>query len=99
MIAAGIGALVLAAQAAGPTEPAAAPAAAAAPAKVAKAKDDPQKIVCKTETVVGSLIPKRICLSQENWDAMSQAGKSVTDDIQRGALQRPPRDMSTSGGG
>jgi hypothetical protein len=98
MISAVVGAFMLAAQAAAPVDPAAAPPAAAAPAKAPQPADPSQKIVCKNETTVGSLIPKRICLTQENWDEMRKAGQQVTRDIQNGAQQRPPRDMSVSGG-
>ena len=96
MIAAVIGALVLAAQAAGLAESAAPAPAATAPAKALQPKDASQKVVCKNETTVGSLIPKRICLTQEDWDAMRDAAKQVTRDIQTGALQRPSIEQSNA---
>jgi hypothetical protein len=101
MISAVVGVLVL--QASLPADPAAAPPilpppVAAAAAKALKPKDASQKRVCRNETTVGSLIPKRICLTQEDWDAMEAAGKQITRGIQDGAQQRPPRDMSISGG-
>ena len=96
MIAAGIGALVLAAQAASPTESAAAPvpAAAAPPAKTAKPKDDSQKVICRIETTVGSLIPKRLCGTKADWDALTEDGKTATENVQTRALTRPTADQA-----
>jgi hypothetical protein len=86
MIVAVVGALVLALQATAPVEPAAAPPAATAPAPAPK-PDDSQKIVCRNETVLGSIIPKRVCLTQANWDAARQAGQEYTKGVQSRALQ------------
>jgi hypothetical protein len=94
MIAALAGALVLAAQAAGPAEPAAAAPSAAAPAKPDKPKDDSQKVVCKYETTVGSLIPKRLCGTKADWAALSEDGKKATEEVQTRALTRPTADQA-----
>jgi hypothetical protein len=94
MIAAVIGALILAAQAAGPADTAATPPAATGPAKASKPQDDPQKVVCKTETVVGSLIPSRVCRTKSDWDAMTESGRKSTQDAQVKALTRPTFEQS-----
>jgi hypothetical protein len=31
-------------------------------------KDDSQKVVCKTEQFVGSMIPRRICKTKAQWE-------------------------------
>jgi hypothetical protein len=31
-------------------------------------KDDSQKIICKSEEFVGSMIPRRICMTKAKWD-------------------------------
>jgi hypothetical protein len=85
MIAAVAGALILAAQAAGPADTAATPPAKTAP----KPQDDSQAVVCKTETVVGSLIPSRVCRTKADWDAMTESGRKSTQDVQTKALTRP----------
>ena len=86
MIAAAIGTLVLAAQAAGPAEAAATAPVAKAPAKASTPKDDSQKVVCKDEAVVGSLIPRRVCMTQYDWDAARENAQKATQDIQTKAL-------------
>jgi len=45
----------------------------------AKKKDDSQKVVCKTEDVVGSMIPKRICMTRENWAKRRAEEKEFLD--------------------
>ena len=86
MIAALIGALVLAAQAATPVDPAAAPPAGKDSAKAAKPASDPNRIVCKTEATTGSLFPTRTCRTQAAWDALREEGQRLTQDIQTRAL-------------
>ena len=104
MISAVVGAFALALQAAEPVDPATASPAPATPVsatpvsgatvKAPKPADPSQQVVCKNEVIVGSMIPKRVCLTRESWAAMTSAGKEVTQDIQTGALQRPSRDMA-----
>ena len=45
----------------------------------AKKKDDSQKVVCKTEDVVGSMIPKRVCMTRENWEKRRADEKAYLD--------------------
>jgi len=45
------------------------------PKKVA----DPNKIVCRTEEVVGSKIPKRICLTRQQWDQIKQNSQEALE--------------------
>lgn len=65
----------------------AAPAAPAAPAK----KDNSQKIICKTEEIVGSMIPKRVCMTRAEWDKMAQADKDAIDPqaLSRARMEPP----------
>jgi hypothetical protein len=46
-----------------------------APAK----KDDSQKKICKTEEFVGSMIPKRICMTRADWERQAQMDKDAMD--------------------
>lgn len=56
------------------------------------AKADPsQKIVCKTERLVGSMIEKRICRTQDEWDAIESGAKQSVEDRQHFGLNPPPR--------
>lgn len=45
----------------------------------AKKKDDGQKVVCKTEDVVGSMIPKRICMTRADWEKRRAEEKAYLD--------------------
>ena len=48
--------------------------------KPAKNAIDPSlKIVCKTEDVVGSKIPKRICMTRQQWDEMKAVAKETLE--------------------
>ena len=40
-----------------------------------------QKKICRTEESTGSIMVKRICHTQAEWDAMSQANRGVTADL------------------
>lgn len=44
-----------------------------------KAVDPSLKVVCKTEEVVGSKIPKRICLTRQQWDQIKDNAKDALD--------------------
>jgi len=46
------------------------------PTKVA----DPNKIVCRTEEVVGSKIPKRVCLTRQQWDKIKDDAKDALNE-------------------
>ena len=59
------------------------PATAAAPAAPA-AKSDKTKLVCKTEQVVGSRLPVRVCLTQEDWNFRRAESQDELRKIQRG---------------
>lgn len=56
--------------------------AAAAPAKAEKA-NDPNKLVCKKEPVLGSRMPTRTCMTQGEWDMRKQEGRDQVDAAQR----------------
>lgn len=98
-----IGVLVLAVQATGVADTSAAapvppgPPTAVSPATVtgkAPLKDPSQKVVCKSEAPIGSLIPSRVCRTQETWDAMRDEGQRATANIQRRALTVPTAEMN-----
>ena len=66
-------------------EPAAAPASnqAANPPKAEKSMDE---MVCKKESVLGSRMKQRVCLTQAQWDARRQDSR---DEVERGQRARP----------
>ena len=51
-------------------------------AKPAK-KSDLDKIVCKTEDFVGSMIPRRICMKKSEWDQARQNGQEMMGKTQQ----------------
>ncbi len=71
------------------------PAANPAPAKPAK-KDDSQKIVCKTEDFVGSIIPRRICKTKADWE---QGAYDAKDALSKANLRANPVDLAGRPGG
>jgi hypothetical protein len=56
--------------------PAAATTAAAAPAEA-------DKMICKSERPMGSLIPKRICKTAAQWDAEREQSRKMLQDMQQ----------------
>jgi len=63
------------------------PAAPAAPAAT-KAKGD--KVICKSDSFVGSKIPRRICKTQSEWDQGREGAKDTLNEIGRGKNYRAP---------
>jgi hypothetical protein len=55
-------------------------------------KDDSQKIICKTEEYVGSLIPKRVCMTRADWEKQRQMEKDAIQgsDLYRQRAFSPP---------
>jgi hypothetical protein len=55
----------------------------------ALANDDPkaapepakEKKVCKTDNRTGSIMPKRTCRTQEEWDRLSEQGRADLDRV------------------
>ncbi|WP_296594828.1 hypothetical protein [Phenylobacterium sp.] len=69
------------AAAAPPAEPTTvAPAVAVAPAK--KAKPEPGDTVCKRESVLGSRMKQRVCMTQADWDARRTSARDELDKAQ-----------------
>ena len=54
------------------------------------------KIVCKTEATVGSMIPKRICMKKSEWEQGAANGKEFLGKLQQ--LQIDAKSLSPSGG-
>ena len=51
---------------------------------------DPQKKVCNEDIQTGSIMPKRTCKTQAEWDALTGRSKSNLDDLRD---QMKSRDM------
>lgn len=48
------------------------------------------KVVCKSEAVVGSLLPKRTCRTKAEWDQLTRDSRDLTNDIQTRRLTASP---------
>ena len=59
-------------------------------------KSDGEKIVCKTEATVGSMIPKRLCMKKSEWEQGAANGKEFLGKLQQ--LQIDAKSLSPSGG-
>jgi hypothetical protein len=68
--------------------PAAAAAATPAPTVAAKAAD-PDPVICKNEAVVGSRLPKKVCMRKSDADLRRQADQDATAKIQRLGMHGP----------
>lgn len=44
---------------------------------------DDDELICKNERVVGSRLPRRVCGTQRQWDAMRSGSQETTRDVQR----------------
>ena len=55
------------------SQPSDAAPAAPAPAAAQKARDDPDRVVCRTEPMQGSRITARVCRRKADWDRIEQA--------------------------
>lgn len=47
-------------------------------------KDDSQKIVCKTDEFVGSMIPRRICKTRAEWEEGAVDAQRAMDERRMG---------------
>lgn len=82
-----------------PAAPAAPPAPATATAPPAPlAKDDPNRIVCTREHVVGSNRPQKICMTVAERDRQRELAKRGMDESRRGS-GASKTDVGSPGGG
>lgn len=79
-----------------PTAPAAAPAPTAAPTPPAKKKDDPNRVVCTREHVVGSNRPQRICMTVREREELRQRAVD-SQNRQNGAYRGSDNDSASNG--
>ncbi len=86
-------ALMMSSTAAAPESAPPPPAQPAKPAKPPKlAKDDPNRIVCRQEPQIGSLVRgKKICKTQAEWKALAQESKDYSNQQQQrsGEVRNP----------
>ncbi len=62
------------------------PAAAAAepaPAEPIKTSATAERQICKTEALIGSRVPKRVCATKREWEARRREDKEALDSMQR----------------
>ena len=62
----------------------------AAPAAPPATKAKPDKMICKTDSFVGSKIPRRICKTRSEWDQGREGAKDTMNNIGRGGDYRKP---------
>ncbi len=48
------------------------------------------KRVCKNESVVGSRLPVRTCLTQAQWDRRAEESRKMTEKMSRGGVHMNP---------
>lgn len=46
-------------------------------------QNDESNLVCRNERVIGSRLPRRICATQRDWDAIREGSQETTRDAQR----------------
>ena len=56
------------------------------PGAVASNANDPERIICRNEAPVGSRLPKRVCKSALEWEAIAEEQKEDRRSMQRGAV-------------
>lgn len=62
------------------------------PVQPPQQKPDPsQKVICKTDREVGSMISTRECHTRAEWDQMANDSKNTLDDRSRFGVQAAPR--------
>lgn len=62
------------------------------PVQPASQKPDPsQKVICKTDREIGSMISSRECHTRAEWDQMANDAKESLDSRSRFGVQPPPR--------
>ena len=60
-------------------------------------KDDGSKIICKTESYVGSIIPRRMCMTKADWERGESDAREAKDKFdQKGGFKNP---VAISGAG
>ena len=60
------------------------PAAAATPVTPV-AKSDKDRMICKTEALAGSRVPKKVCATKSEWDARRQEDRDQLEKAQKAA--------------
>jgi hypothetical protein len=64
--------------------------------KAGAKKSDADKVVCKREQFVGSVIPRRICMTKAQWEEGEAAAKDTMDKRQ---MRTDPIALSGASGG
>lgn len=57
-----------------------------APGAVVVADNDPERIICHNDAPIGSRLPKRVCKSAREWDAIAEEAKEDGRNLRRGAV-------------
>lgn len=73
------------------------PDAASGDTRLAAAEDE--NLICETQNRIGSIIPKRVCMTQEEWDEVRRKSRDVTSETQRRSLGACTPGNSCAGGG
>jgi predicted secreted protein len=54
-----------------------------APAPAAQAAPVKEKKICRTETNTGSIMPRRTCKTQAEWDQLANANRGTVNDLRQ----------------
>lgn len=54
-----------------------------APAEPMKTSATAERQICKTEALIGSRVPKRVCATKREWEARRREDKEALDSMQR----------------
>lgn len=58
-----------------------------APGAVASNANDPERIVCHNDAPIGSRLPRRVCKSALEWEAIAEEEKQQRRNLRRGAVE------------
>ncbi len=52
--------------------------------------DDPERVICRRERVVGSNRPQRTCMTARQWEESREAAREALNRSERGQVQSLP---------
>ncbi len=59
-------------------------------APTVRAMDDPERVICRRERVVGTNRPQRVCMTAREWEVVRDASRETMNRSERGQVQSLP---------
>lgn len=59
-------------------------------APTARAMNDPERVICRRERVVGTNRPQRVCMTAREWEVVRDASRETMNRSERGQVQTLP---------